>query len=96
MAKKKTDYIEEEGVVRDDDDYVGRSMECAHKILEGMAQEEEYQAMVQERRWATWEQASRATQHWAAESCKIMKREFQLRVVQVIALFCICIILIAK
>lgn len=96
MAKKKTDYIEEEGMAYDEDDYVGRKMKAAQEILEDLAEEEAYQNMVLERRMAAWEQASRATQNMAQQACKAMKREFQLRVAQVLALIALCIILIAK
>lgn len=96
MAKKKSDYIEDEGMAYDDDDYVEKKMRAAHEVLEDLAKEEEYQNMVLERRMAAWEQACRATQNMAAQACKEMRNEFKLRVIQVIALFCICIILIAK
>ena len=96
MAKKKTDYIEDEGMAYDDDDYVGKKMKAAQDVLEELAKEEEYQNMVLERRMAAWEQASRATQNMAAQACKAMKTEFKLRVAQLFALLLIAVILLAK
>lgn len=100
--KKKTDYIEDEGMAYDEDlemeikkDQAQPDPEAEKRRKEKEA-EEILAAAVHERRMVAWEQAARATQHMAAQACKAMKTEFKLRVAQLLALVLIAVILLAK
>lgn len=85
--KKKTDFIEDEGVY---------DPELERELEEDRKAQEEFDRMVEERRMHNWERASILTQEMATRAMKAMATEFKLRIAQLLAIVAIAFILLAK
>ena len=86
--KKKTDYIEDEGMAYDED------------LREEFSEEEKEAAVLEraihERRMHNWERAMIMTQDLCVGTAKAIKREFYLRIAQLAAIGAIAVILLVR